>query len=74
MIETGHYVIQDAGLSVITVASKPGDGIDVNDACFGHPPQLPYGTGLLGVGKTKRAIYVCVALLNKDCLSTDEQI
>lgn len=56
--EEGVYTIQDIGLHVVTVASDLGDE-EPQDTLFGHSLRPTYGTGLLGVGKTKRAIYVC---------------
>lgn len=62
--EEGVYTIQDIGLHVVTVASDLGDGEEPQDALFGHSLRPTYGTGLLGVGKTKRAIYVCASPLS----------
>jgi hypothetical protein len=60
--EAGIFMLQNDGNHVVTISSSAGDEIDVGEMLPRGGTFPMYGSGLLGVGKSKSAIYVCQAL------------
>ena len=57
--ETGVYTIDDIGLHTIHITKVTKDEVELLDT---HATKPIYGTGLLGIGKTKRALFVSICL------------
>ena len=69
--EAGVYIIKDAGLHHVTISSDPRDDTALQSTHVGSSLRPHYGTGLLGVGKTKRAIYVCTIPFHQSVTFSD---
>lgn len=59
MTETGVFTIRDAEPQIVTLASDTPDELPLQNTLLGLVAKPAYGTGLIGIGKTKRTIYVC---------------
>jgi hypothetical protein len=64
--ETGVYTIDDIGLHMIHIAKVTKDEVELLDTHTGSTAKPIHGTGLLGIGKTKRALFVSVSKMARD--------
>ena len=57
--ETGLFTLQNDHRRVATLSSGAGDEADVGEMVPRGSTLPAYGSGLLGIGKSKCAIYIC---------------
>lgn len=58
--KAGVYTIKEGGLCTVSIASEVPEEMPLLDTHLGRVGKPIYGIGLLGIGKTKRAIFVCI--------------
>lgn len=68
--EAGIYTVKETGLFAVSVASDVPEEMPLQDTHLGRVGKPIYGTGLLGIGKTKRAIFVCIPYAFEPICST----
>ena len=60
--EAGIFILQNEDHCVVSISSSARDELDAGETLPQGSTVPTYGTGLLGTGKSKSAIYVCQAL------------